>query len=105
MRWQHTRQKVGPNFSEGARLLWIAMRIQGMNQCGVARVLGRHRGVINRLLYGERRPGLDLALDIQDTFGIRPVDWSRDATQEFITPAAKMAPVAPAPESQPPRVA
>jgi len=90
----HTRVRLGEYFSEGARQLWLSMSCQQLNQIDVAKMLAKmrgralHRGVVNRLLYGERRPGLELALDLQEVFGIVATSWVEEPRGEFTAPAA-----------------
>jgi transcriptional regulator with XRE-family HTH domain len=78
------RRHLGEQWNEGARLLWVAMRDRGLNQAEVRKLLrGRDgeelsEGAVSRWLYGERRPSLDLAVQIEERFGVPVAAWRRD---------------------------
>lgn len=85
------RSSLGPHFSEGARLLWLALERLGLNQTEAEARARSAKGSINRLLYGERRPGLDMALRLEEAFGIPPGAWNEPPSEPFAPPAAKVA--------------
>ena len=78
------RRHVGGNWNEGARLLWDAMRERRLNQADVRKLLrGRDgelaEGAVNRWLYGDRRPSLDLAVQLESALGVPVAAWGREA--------------------------
>lgn len=90
-----TRTTLGPQFSEGARLLWAAMESRGWSQGQVAKAIDAKGGVVPRWLYGDIRPGWDWAKILRDTFCIPLEAWTLEATEPFIPPAAREATSAP----------
>lgn len=80
------RTKVGQYISEGARLLWKKLEERGLTQGQAERLIGTHPGLLNRWLYGERRPGLKLALDIERIFGVPAITWTVDLLEPFELP-------------------
>lgn len=79
-----TRTKLGQATSEGTRRLWLAMEARGWGQTDLATALDRKTDAVSRLLYGERRPGLELALRIRDVLGIEPEVWSQKPLKPFV---------------------
>jgi transcriptional regulator with XRE-family HTH domain len=86
-----TRESLGRHFNEGARLLWLALRERDWNQSVAERQLGVSPGLVNRWLYGERRPGLEHALLIERALGIPASGWHREPALAFEPPAAAAA--------------
>lgn len=81
-----TRRHLGEQWNEGARLLWVAMRDRGLNQSDVRKLLrGRDGeelsdGAVSRWLYGERRPSLDLAIQLEEQLAVPMATWRREAS-------------------------
>lgn len=84
-----TRTKLGDHFSEGARLLWLAMESRGWSQGQVAKAIEAKSGVVPRWLFGDTKPSWDWAVILRDTFEIPLEAWTLPPTQEFIPPAAR----------------
>jgi hypothetical protein len=64
-----TRAHVGESFSEAAKLLWGHVDLRSETPIrDLARTLKRPQPTIWRLLYGERRAGRDLSLEIETSF-------------------------------------
>lgn len=60
----------------GPEALWDWMERRGLNQREAAEVLGIHYVSLNQFLHG-RRPGLAIALRIEQHAGIAPGVWMR----------------------------
>jgi transcriptional regulator with XRE-family HTH domain len=89
------RRRLGPNWNEGARRLWLVMIERGLNQSDVRRGLkgpsGNEltEGAVNRWLYGERRPSGRLLTQIEDVFGVPAGAWFQTAVGKIPSRAAK----------------
>jgi len=83
-----SRQGLGPQFSEGARKLWLALREAGWSQAQGAREVGMTRGQLSKLLYGERKPGRASAETFRVRFGIETPLWDQAPAEPFAPPAA-----------------
>jgi hypothetical protein len=83
------RQTCGKHWNEGARLSWMALRAKGWSQAELNRRLaddpeaGSHSGYANRILYGDQRPGLRIALLIQTLLGVPAPAWHQPAKADF----------------------
>lgn len=84
-----TRTKqLGTHFSEGSRRLWSAMKERGWKQTDLARALGKkNTGIVNRWLYGDRRPDRNSALLLQKTLGIEVTLWDAEPSEPFTVPS------------------
>lgn len=87
------RQELGEHFSEGSRLLWVALA----DSCGGSQAQMRRRltgqsgeelrpGVVSRWLYGDHRPGLRMVLQLKEAFGIPIEAWHQSPTEPFAPP-------------------
>jgi len=85
------RTRLGSLFSEGARLLWLALADRKLSQADAERLLGSPQGQLSKWLYGERRPGLKWAVLIQAQFDIPPETWRLAPSRKFVPPAAQVA--------------
>lgn len=83
------RKKLGDYFSEGARQLWLAIEARGMSQNKAELQIGAPNGVLNRWLYGVRRPGMKYVFAIQQHFAIAPESWREASRLPFVAPAAR----------------
>lgn len=85
MTTQHlmTRTFLGPTFSEGARLMWTRVILNGTSQESIRRALGLGRGMVPRFLYGDRRISLEVAVRVQEAFGIEAKLWLAPPTRPF----------------------
>ena len=84
-----TRTHLGEQFSEGARLLWLAMEERGWSQAQLAKSIAAQPGVVPRWLYGDRKPSWDWAATLRDSFGISLDAWTVAPTQPFRLPASR----------------
>mgnify|MGYP007083426783 CR=1 FL=1 len=84
---RHYRISLGDKFSEGARLLWIAMG--DVAPADFERSLGWSRGTLSNYLYGERRAGRDAAVLLFERHQIPIGAWAEKPTETFIPPAAR----------------
>lgn len=83
------RTHLGPKFSEGARLLWVALGNTPRGEFESA--LGWAPGMLSNLLYGERGAGRRTATLLLERHGI-PLDaWDRPPSVEFVPPALREA--------------
>lgn len=84
---KRTRLDKGDKFSEGSRLLWLALRKRGVNASQARTILGcKHEGTVDRLLYGDRRAGLELALNIEKHFAVPASAWHAEPKKPFELP-------------------
>jgi transcriptional regulator with XRE-family HTH domain len=70
-----TRQ--GEKLTEGARLLWLAMKRVGLTQEALRAKLGISRGAIGRWVRGDRVPDRSSRERLKDMFSIAIEDWER----------------------------
>lgn len=84
---RHYRTSLGDKFSEGSRLLWLAMG--DVPPADFERSLGWPRGTLSNYLYGERRAGRDAAVLLFDRHKIPVGSWSDPPSEPFIPPAAR----------------
>lgn len=94
------RTELGPYFSEGARLAWLALDKRGWSQADLQRRLkGRARpdgtslplrpGVVSRWLYGDRRPSTDALVQLEHVLGVPVTAWLRPPLRKFSPPHAE----------------
>jgi hypothetical protein len=83
------RQRFGDRFSEGARLLWLA--IAGDTQAAASIQLGCAKGMLTNWLYGDRSPSAPWLTKIQDEYGVPADAWGRPPVQTFTLPAVAQA--------------
>jgi transcriptional regulator with XRE-family HTH domain len=94
-----TRTEVGPAFNEGARLLWKALAEKGWSQADLRRRLRVRRpdgslavlatGIVTHWLYGDRRPDIEILVQIEDLLGVPATAWARPPKGRFVPPALK----------------
>ena len=82
-----TRSSLGEKFSEGARLMWAILEKRDWDQATCERELSLPKGYANRLLYGDRRPGLEMALRIEELTKIPARSWLINPKKAFELPA------------------
>jgi ribosome-binding protein aMBF1 (putative translation factor) len=87
------RTELGNHFSEGARLLWLAVAARDGSQTVLAHEIHVGVAVLNRWLYGERKPSRQFAAIIEARLGIPASAWDAKVRGRFVLPAvaAKMA--------------
>ncbi len=89
------RTHLGDYPNEGARQAWAAMERLGFDQSGfraaVLEQTGREigSGALVKLLYCDRRPGVEWAEVFRVVLGVDPTDWYREPQGEFDLPAAR----------------
>lgn len=89
------RTHLGAHPNEGARQAWLAMERLGLDQATLrAKVredLGREMssGLLVRVLYCDRRPGVEWADVFRVVLGVDPLDWFRAPLEPFEPPAAR----------------
>ncbi len=83
---RRTRIDKGDKFSEGSRKLWIALQKRGWSMQQARAELKLAEGVLNRILYGDRRAGFRLAMLFEKKFQIPLTDWSQSAKKDFALP-------------------
>jgi len=72
---RRVRTHIGPYASEGARQLWLQLRLRNWTEAQLADAMLGPRGCSHYWLYGDRRPGLPAAVMLRDLFGIDPALW------------------------------
>jgi transcriptional regulator with XRE-family HTH domain len=85
------RTQLGKDFSEGARQLWLALEKNKSDPSALAEKIGMSRGAIWRVLVGDRRAGIELAVAIEKELGVPVADWTKKPTRPFTLPAARSA--------------
>lgn len=80
------RKELGPLFSEGARLVWVAFEERKLIPAEAAKLLGWRRGTFSRVVWGDRMPGIALIKDARRVFGVPPELWGEPLREPFIPP-------------------
>lgn len=75
--------RLGPQFSEGSRLLCIKMKAQKLSQASLCERLERGQGVVGRWMRGDRRPDAPSRLLLEKLLGISPASWDARPTRPF----------------------
>jgi transcriptional regulator with XRE-family HTH domain len=88
---QLSRRNLGAKFSEGARQLWLLLARRTWSQAEAARQLDMDAGQLVKLLYGDRRPGRELAGRLAAGAEINLRLWDEAPTEPFVPPAAEEA--------------
>lgn len=83
------RVSLGPHFSEGSRLLWVAVERRGRRD--VLSMLGVHESSLSRYLYGDKEILLRVAIRAEEMLGIPPRSWVSKPARPFKVPAARAA--------------
>lgn len=84
---QNFRRHLGQRFSEGSRLLWLALGTERLSIAQAAARLGWHRGNLARALYGDSKPGIDALVVVEQTFAVPVGAWAVEPTETFVPPA------------------
>lgn len=82
------RRDTGRSFSEGARLLWLALSARGYDRKAVAQMVGVSAPVLHHWLYGTRRPSWPARMVLRRKLRIPLQTWDQPPTEEFVLPAA-----------------
>ncbi len=83
------RKELGKFFSEGARLMWLAIEREGVSMNQVGKDFGMHAGEIPRVLYGERKANGLVLENALARWGIPLAAWRQKPIEEFVPPAAR----------------
>lgn len=81
------RTKLGPKFSEGTRLLWLACIEHGWEQRDLRALLNCSTGTVSRYLWGDRVPDRVMAEKIREIAGVPTPTWDQPPTEAFVPPA------------------
>ena len=89
---QLSRTGLGPHFSEGNRLLWVATRKRKIGHTQLAEMLGIKQNTAHRYMYGDRKLPLDLMLRVQKLFpSVRLPTFAVPPTRPFAPPGLERA--------------
>jgi ribosome-binding protein aMBF1 (putative translation factor) len=83
-----SRPERGKYFSEGARLMWLAIDRLGWSQTELAAKLGTSSGQVSQWLYGGRRASLKWAVTIRDVLDIPLASWNQSPPEGYSLPVA-----------------
>lgn len=75
--------KIGPRFSEGARLLWLRMTRERLTQESLRTELRLSKGVLSTWLHGTRLPDGPCRGQLFVRFGIPPQAWEEKPAKPF----------------------
>lgn len=87
MQHRLSRPGKGKYFSEGARLMWLALESKGWSQTELAGRLGTSTGQVSQWLYGGRRASLKWAVAIRDVLDIPLAAWNQAAPADHAIPS------------------
>lgn len=87
MRVYH-RDTLGPHFSEGARLLWVALLERRDSQQEIANEIGCLKPTLNKWLYGMRRPGTSWRIAIRRKFKVPLLAWDAKPKKPLTLPGS-----------------
>lgn len=82
------RTDLGPLFSEGSRLLWLAIQREGLPSARAADAVDADASLFHRWLYGERKPGRSHGNVLSERFGVPSDAWDIAPTEPFAPPGA-----------------
>jgi Meiotically up-regulated gene 113 len=94
-RYPTRRTNLGPNFNEGARLLWDALETKSWTHNELCRRVGATHGAHASWLYGDGRPRLVYALKLEELFAIPVKAWDLPPTEAFALVADRRGHVVP----------
>lgn len=77
------RKRLGPEFSEAARQLWLKIAELGWSLEELRKALKVGKGVVSRWLYGDCLPSIMHVVAIQKLFGIDPKLWVDAPAEKF----------------------
>lgn len=86
MKQRLSRPAKGRYFSEGARLMWLALEARGWSQTELAVKLGTSSGQVSQWLYGGRRASLKWAVVIRDVLDIPLAAWNQAPPADYELP-------------------
>lgn len=85
------RTELGEHFSEGARLLWVGAEERSWSQRRLGRELGAYEGEIMGVLYGDKRPRIEIVAAAERVLGTPASAWVSKPLKAFDPPAARAA--------------
>lgn len=85
------RSRLSAGFNEGARLLWVALLRAGTTQIEFAKRHGVDQAQFVKMLYGDRKPGRQVANRLALNLGISPMAWDEPPKEPFAPPGASAA--------------
>ncbi len=100
---RRTRTALGPHFSEGARLMWLALRERGQSDYAFSKEFGVGRSTVLKWLYGDSLPSRLWGIEIERLLGIAPGLFDVPPKRAFVLPGASVRKATPS--SPPPRAA
>jgi len=83
------RTTKGAHFSEGSRLLWMAVEASGLNLSKAAGEARCDRANFVKYIYGDRSPGRVDSIAILERFGVPLLSWDQEPTEPFVLPALR----------------
>lgn len=88
------RDHVGDDFSEGARLVWLAKEADDLSNGDIAEIAGCSRSQILKIIYGDQLPNRRVTERLRDRFGVPATAWDEKPAVPFVVPAARPKPPA-----------
>lgn len=87
------RTRIGDAFSEGCRLLWLAVEAEGLTNAAAGRAVACARPDFLKIIYGDRKPNRDESIRIEDRFKVPIRAWDeKKLAAPFLLPAARPKP-------------
>lgn len=83
------RTEKGLKWSEGSRLMFVAIEVRGWSIEDLTRAAGWARGMAIRFIYGDSTPGRKHAGTILRIFGIAPEKFDEAPTEDYVLPGAR----------------
>lgn len=84
------REHRGKRFSEGSRLLWLAVENRGLNLSQAANAASCGRASFVKYLYGDSCPELGPANRLFDVFRVPTTAWGMLPSEDFVLPALRV---------------
>lgn len=85
------RCHLGTRFTEGSRQIWIQLPKAKLDVEEFTRKAGWGRGVLLKLMYGDREPNRRQSVQLHEILGIDPAEFDKPPKREFVPPAARTA--------------
>ncbi len=95
--WKHSarmgiqhRCHLGKFFSEGSRQIWLQLPRAKLRVEEFTVRAGWARGVLSKVMYGDKRPNLRQGIDLSTILGIDPTAFEHPPKRAFVLPAARL---------------